>query len=51
MSELIFSFENLKESSLNKVIRKLDEELSNKKFSLWMEGEMGSGKTTLFESF
>ena len=51
MSELIFSFENLEESSLNKVIRKLDEELSDKKFSLWMEGEMGSGKTTFVREF
>ena len=51
MSELIFSFDNLKEASLIEVIKKLDAEFSNKKFSLWMEGEMGSGKTTFVREF
>ena len=51
VSELIFSFDNLKEESLIDVIKKLDEELSSGKFSLWLEGEMGAGKTTFVESF
>ena len=51
MSELIFSFDNLKEESLIDVIKKLDEELSSGKFSLWLEGEMGAGKTTFVREF
>ncbi len=51
MSKLIFSFDNLKEESLVEVIKKLDKELASGKFSLWMEGEMGAGKTTFVREF
>ena len=51
VSKLIFSFDNLKEESLVEVIKKLDKELANRKFSLWMEGEMGAGKTTFVREF
>ena len=51
VSKLIFSFDNLKEESLLEVIKKLDQELASTKVSLWMEGEMGAGKTTFVREF
>ena len=51
VSEPIFTFDILQESDLQKVIKRLNDELGDTNFSLWLEGEMGAGKTTFVREF
>ena len=51
MQETVFAIKDLKEEKLIDVIKAIDSELGQEKFSLWLDGEMGAGKTTFVREF